>query len=418
MNTSSDDKVPPSGEEESSAELLRVVFDLANERVGRIPDTEVQERLRQFLDSRRHIGGELGTATPARRLAGRLRDLREQEHLTLRQLAKVLGGADPLSIATVSLWEKPGTRRLPPPQRLAAYARLFCTDRSFNPAGLRLLRDEDLTEQERQKETELYEELLALRDRELRDHARPAGKALSASVQRSSIRHFPGGEAVSVASSGAPSPQPNADLWHPNFSQYARHADLDALIEAFGQIKADNPARMIRLLPPGELTRDFALNHLVIIGGAAISDTAPWFDQGIPLPDIPLPVTRLIGTTHAFICDLAGKSREFAAKMDDQGSLIEDVGLIARGPHPDIPQRTVTILSGITSRGVHGAALSLIDSRVRDANEHYLHDRFGEDEAFCILMRVLVQQNTALPPNLSNEDIRLYEWSGAEGNYY
>ena len=73
---------------------------------------------------------------PARRLAERLRDLREREYkqltqkqspLTQKQLAKVLGGAEALSIATVSLWEKPGSNRLPPPQRLATYARLFCT---------------------------------------------------------------------------------------------------------------------------------------------------------------------------------------------------------------------------------------------------------------------------------------------------
>ena len=55
---------------------------------------------------------------PARRLAERLRYLREQRHLTQKQLAKVLGGAEALSIATVSQWEKPGSGRLPPPPRL------------------------------------------------------------------------------------------------------------------------------------------------------------------------------------------------------------------------------------------------------------------------------------------------------------
>ena len=102
---------------------------------------------------------------PARRLAERLRDLREQRHLTQKQLARVLGGADALSIATVSLWEKPGSDRLPPPPRLAAYARLFCTSRSFASGTPRLLRDDELTEQEQEREAELYDELLALRER-------------------------------------------------------------------------------------------------------------------------------------------------------------------------------------------------------------------------------------------------------------
>ena len=53
---------------------------------------------------------------PARRLAERLRDLREREYgqFTQKQLARALGGADPLSIATISQWEKPGSGRLPP----------------------------------------------------------------------------------------------------------------------------------------------------------------------------------------------------------------------------------------------------------------------------------------------------------------
>ena len=54
---------------------------------------------------------------PGRRLAERLRALREHEHLTQKQMAQLLGGSEPLSIATVSLWEKPGSDRLPPPAR-------------------------------------------------------------------------------------------------------------------------------------------------------------------------------------------------------------------------------------------------------------------------------------------------------------
>ena len=104
------------------------------------------------------------SSTPARGLAERLRDLREQRHLTQKQLARVLGGAEAPSIATVSLWEKPGSDRLPPPPRLAAYARLFCTSRSFASGTPRLLRDDELTEQEREKRTELYDEFLALRE--------------------------------------------------------------------------------------------------------------------------------------------------------------------------------------------------------------------------------------------------------------
>lgn len=341
----------------------------------------------------------------ARSLGERLRDLREREYgrLTQEQLARVLGSPDRLSVATVSLWEKPGSDRLPPPQRLATYARLFCTSRSFSAGEPRLLPDDELTDQERQAESALYTELLALRDRAQSADATPAMPG-----ERNSIWHFPDARAISIVCSDASDPPSYADPDNPNYSRYARYADLDALVEVFGQTRADNPASMVRILPIESLSLDFALNDLIIIGSAAVYDAAPWFAQ-----DIPLPVIRSTAGLPAFSASVANETREFASIFDGK-ILREDVGMIAQGPHPNIPQRRVTMLTGITSRGVHGAALCFT-SRIRNANEKYLNDIFGSAETFCILMRVPVRNNAALPPNLSRDDIRLYEWSAETG---
>jgi transcriptional regulator with XRE-family HTH domain len=346
---------------------------------------------------------------PARGLAKRLRDLREREYrqLTQRQLAEVLGGSEPLSTATISLWEKPGGDRLPPPQRLAAYARLFCTSRSFDGGDPRLLDDDELIEEERQREAELYDELLALRER-----AQAVGQPATIG-QRNSIWRFPDGRAVSIVCSDAVEPPPYAQPSHLNFSHYARYADLDALVLVFGQVKSDNPGRMVRILPTDRLAQDFALNHLIIIGGAA-SGAASLFAQDIPLPAAEeIPGTDPV--THLFRCSIADETREFTSLRDDEGDLMQDVGLIARGPHPLIPGGTVTLLSGITSRGVHGAAQCFIESHLRETNEQYLQAAFGNVESFCILMNIPVQNNTALPPNLWRENTRLYEWSAETG---
>ncbi len=353
---------------------------------------------------------------PARRLAERLRDLREQQHLTQKQLAKALGGTGALSSATVSLWEKTDSERLPPSQRLAAYAQLFCTSRSFASEAPRLLRDDDLTAEEQERKAELYEELLALRER-----AQTTGAATSSREQSgleqpsllrpSSIWRFPDGQAVSIVCSKAPDPPPYADPSHLNYSRYARHADLDALIEVYGQVRTDNPESMIRILPPEELSHDFALNHLILIGGAAVYDTAPYFAQDIPLPT----AEQIPGTeTHFFNCSAGEEMRGFISLRNGE-TLAKDVGLVARGPHPNIPGGTVTVLSGITSRGVHGAALCFADSHIRATNEQYLKETFGSTEAFCILMCVPVQNDSALPPNLWRDDVRLYEWSAETG---
>ncbi len=362
---------------------------------------------------------------PARRLAERLRDLREREYkqlaqkpsaLTQKQLAKVLGGAEALSIATVSLWEKPGSSRLPPPQRLAAYARLFCSSRSFGAGAPRLLRDDELTAQEQEREADLYAELLALRERaQSTGRAAPTAREQPAPERRSSLWSVPDGQAVSIVCSDAPeADRPSyADPSHLNYSRYAKYADLDAIVEVYGQVKADNPAAsMVRLLSPHELLQDFALNHLIVVGGAAVYDVAPYFAQDIPLPQAePIPGTD----THVFKCRVGDEVKEFTSTRDEEGVQLEDIGLIARGEHPHAPGHTVTMLSGITSRGVHGAALGFIVGQVRDENEEYLREAFGNANAFCIVMRVPVIQNIALPPNLARDDVRLYEWSSETG---
>jgi transcriptional regulator with XRE-family HTH domain len=345
---------------------------------------------------------------PGRRLAERLRALREHKHLTQKQLGEVLGGSEPISIATISLWEKLGSDRLPPPHRLEAYARLFCTSRSFEGHEPRLLSPDELTDQEREQETELYNELIGLRER-----AQSTNFPTPVRGQRSALWHFPDPIAVSIVCSDAVEPPPYAQTSHLNYSRYARYADLDALVATYGQVKADNPERMIRILPTDRLTQDFALNHLIIIGGAA-SDAASLFAQDIPLPTTEtMPGTDPV--THVFKCKVGAETREFRSSRDAEGNLQQDVGLIARGPHPLIPGGTVTLLSGITSRGVYGAALCFIDSHLRDTNERYLESAFGNAESFIILMNIPVHYNIALPPNLWRENTRLYEWSAETG---
>jgi transcriptional regulator with XRE-family HTH domain len=352
---------------------------------------------------------------PARRLAARLRDLREREFepLTQKQLARALGGSEPLSTPTISQWEKPGSDRLPPPPRLATYARLFCTSRSFGVGEPRLLGHDELTEAEREREAELYDELLALRELAQSTEVVTAPPVQSSIEDRGSLWRLPDPAVISIVGSDALDPPPYANPSHLNYSRYARYADLDAIVEVYGQIKADNPeAAMIRLLRTHELVRDFALFHLVVVGGAAVYDVASYF-----APDIPLPrVEAIPGTdTHLFKIEVEGEEREFTSSRDEDGILTEDIGLIARGRHPHVPDRTVTMLSGITSRGVHGAALGFTSGHVKARNEEYLQEKFGNSDEFCVVVRVSVRENVALPPNLWRDDTRLYEWSRETG---
>ena len=88
-------------------------------------------------------GGAYQAEAPVR-LAARLRSLRRQEFtpLTQEELARVLGSREPLGPTAISMWESPTGGRIPPPGRLSAYARLFCTARSFSGEAPRLLDDD------------------------------------------------------------------------------------------------------------------------------------------------------------------------------------------------------------------------------------------------------------------------------------
>jgi transcriptional regulator with XRE-family HTH domain len=373
------------------------------------------------------VAGSDQSFIQARELGGRLRQLREDRRLTQKQLAIVLSTKEQVGVTTISSWENSSPERLPPLDRLAVYARLFSTERSFESEGPRLLRDDELTEMELKKEAALYAEL-----RTLREQVQSPNSAPATNNQISSIWHFNDENPISIVCSEA-EPQerpPYANPLHLNYTPYASFADLNALMDVYGEVKANNPSNEVEILPPEKLTHNFALNHLVFIGGAAVAkaeaDTegdkdrpdanAKTRDVERFAPNIPLPVAKAIpGTnTYGFICRVKEEWRGYIS-LRRNGILEEDIGLIARGPHPNVPDRTVTMLSGITSRGVHGAALCFIHRRLREKNEEFFKNTFGNTDTFCILMRVPVHDNTAFPPNLSESRNRLYEWSPETG---
>ncbi len=351
-------------------------------------------------------------ATPS--LAQRLRELRDDEvrrlthgRMTLTQgdLARVLGGSEPLSSATVSAWEI--SSRIPPEYRLAAYARLFCTCRSFTDQGPQLLDVNKLTDEEIDRMQLLNDELQALR----KQARRANGGSASAAEDQNSIWEFPKREAVNIACSEAHEDQkpPYANPSHLNYSQYAKYTDLDALIDVHGQVMRDNPQSLVQILPPELLEGKEALQHLVIIGGDAVIKATQWFTDRINMPAV-----KPVRETHTFTCEKDGKSKEFKSSYED-GVMTQDVGLFARCRHPSSPGRVVTLLSGITSRGVHGAALCFTNPIMKGINEQYIGDHFGIASAYCLLLRVDVRNNKAQAPNLTADGVILYDWSDKMG---
>ena len=349
--------------------------------------------------------------TPAaRRLAQRLRELREHEfkRLTQGDLGQALGDDDALSPATISMWENPASGRLPPPSRLEAYARLFCTSRSFEGGerGVQMLDIAELTPQEYDRMDQLQRELLGLRS--------SAGSGMEASAsadEAQSMWHFPDGSRITLVCYRLP-PERRRPALKPGDLNYVRFddlADLDTLIDIYGAIRAYNPKSRVVIRAAQDLAKADVQNHLVLIGGLTWEtvNLYPWFSRIFSIPiEAGDPGERRAIMVRA----PDGEEHEFKYALADD-RLVEDVGFFVRGENPMAPRRTLTICGGITTRGVRGAAGCFIDWEMRERNDKWLMPRFPEGSTYCIIMRVPVVNNDPLTPDLSKEENRLFEWS-------
>jgi hypothetical protein len=338
------------------------------------------------------------------RLAERLRDLREGAPVPLTQtdLGHALGGAKgTVGPAAVSSWENAQSGRLVPASRLDAYARLFCTPRSFE-GGVRLLTEGELTPDERGAFAELKEELVSLRDSAVVREPAPVGVPQS-------MWHFPDGSPITLVCSRLPADRrpASSDPDSLNYVRFSDLADLDALIEIYGAIRAYNPTSRVVIMPAQDLRQRDVANHLVLIGGLAWETVNPWFSRIFP---IPIQAGDPADRGAIVVRNPDDGELEFRYRMDGD-VLVEDVGFFARGENPSAPKRTLTICGGITTRGVLGAARCFVDWEMRELNEQYLFPRFPEGSTYCVVMRVPVLNRDPLTPDLSKKENRLFEWS-------
>jgi transcriptional regulator with XRE-family HTH domain len=347
----------------------------------------------------------LSISRGASRLGRRLRTLREQAptNLTQKNLASVLGG----SASMISMEEN--GERLPSPSRLARYARLFCTPRSFADDGLKLLAEAELTEEEVEQLRELELELLGLREVASSDEATEA----SESSGRERIWRFTDGAPITIVCADVPKELRPAysDDRNLNYVRAAAFADLDALLDLFGHLRAENPATTVRIRAASELSREEMGGHLVLLGGVA------WNEQARKLfAQIQLPVRQLPPDKDDIFVTKDAKPQEFTAKLD-KGVLVEDVGLFTRAPNPMDPAGTLTICGGVTTRGVRGTVLCFADPtlrHLREQNQRFIAERFAGHRSFGFLVRIEVlpgDNGEPSTPDLTKDQTRLLEWA-------
>ncbi|RBQ19532.1 XRE family transcriptional regulator [Spongiactinospora rosea] len=366
-------------------------------------------------------------------LARRLRSLREDEwpqaRITQLQLARALGGDRPLSVPLISSWESLSKPKIPPLSRLEAYATFFATSRSIEGGRPRMPDPAALTPEERARRGELYRELSALRAaalRRLNEPARPAPGGISGLGGLCDTAGAPGegpwlfeeGEAVTLVCAQLPpdmlARMPYADRDDPDFIELYTYADLDALFELHGHVRALNPGSQVNLRVAQRLHPDDYTTHLVLLGGVdwnlatqnalnrlrlPVEQVADWNDPAGP----------------SFVVTDGAERRAFHPVLDRSGDakrLVEDVGHFFRGRNPYNRKRTISICNGMYGRGVLGVVRALTDARFRDRNAEHIAERFGGAESYSIVTRVTIEGGVVLTPDWTIPDNLLHEWTG------
>jgi hypothetical protein len=341
-------------------------------------------------------------------LALQLRYLRVEHwpdsKLTQAVLARALGRNEPLSPATVASWENRSAPKLPPRERMEAYAQFFATRRSLGPEPA-LVPVDSFTAEEQVAHKELLEKLLRLH------FAARGGAATEPPVVTRRSWHFTDSGPLTLVCAQLPKEEasPLADPANPNYTQLTGFADLDAMVELYGHVCRENPGMGVYFKIAPEVKADDLSGHVAIIGGIG------WNDVTQRLIDLSrLPVRQeadpAVPTGEVFLTAAGGEERKYLPRWSTAtGELIEDVGLLVRMPNPNNSNRTITMCNGIHSRGVLGAVRTLTDARLREANERYIAQNLSENH-FGILMRVQVIQGVALTPDFNTEGTVLYQW--------
>jgi hypothetical protein len=346
----------------------------------------------------------------AARLAWRLRQLRQQQwpdaRLTQEKLAKAFSNEEPLAAATVSSWESTTSPKLPPRHRLRAYARFFATPRSVEAAVPKLLPFEDLTPDEQATCKKLETELLKLRSQAAED---PGEEEIAPGRSW----HFTDSGPVILVCAELPGNQigPLASPSNANYTELQAFADLDAMVELHGHVRAENPRMEVYFRIPSDIGHNDLTGHIILVGGVVWNEITDRLSEEAKLPVRQFHHPEL-PTGEIFLAEVNGEEREFWPKWKNNGRkvLAEDVGLLARVPNPLNSSRTLTLCNGIHSRGVYGAVRSLTDTHLRDANERYISANFGNSTSFAILMSVKVMKNKTLTPDFNSSGVVLFRW--------
>ncbi len=312
----------------------------------------------------------------------------------------------------------------PPENRLEALARFYATRRSIEKNPPRALPAEDLTEAELVVRQELLDEFLGLVAHDESPGSHLAEDRVPLAFPRDTIGGgpwwFKDQAPVTIICARLPTEltmtMPYANPDNPDYTRFYTIADVDALVELHGHIRAVNRASHVEIRAVDELKADDLTTHLVLLGGVDWNAVTEDLTSRLHLPV--RQQARLNGDAFdsSFDVEDDGGRRTLSPSIErhpDGVTLKEDIAFFYRGISPYNVRRTVTICNGMFARGTLGAVRTLTDRRFRDRNEGYLSERFAQGPTYGILSRVAVVGGETLTPDWTDPQVRLFEWSGS-----
>jgi hypothetical protein len=276
----------------------------------------------------------------------------------------------------------------------------------------RLLDDHELTPAELARRDDLLEELTRMRFPEETESAVPP----TGDPAGGGVWHFPDQRPVTIVTARLPKTlrdkMPFVEPHDPDYVRAHSYADLDALIDLFGHIRAVNPSIAVNVRLADVLENDDYTTHLVLLGGVDWNDVSSDIVRRLDLPvrQIPRSDEDLYGG-HFEVGPDKTVITSALERIGDQITLREDVGYFFRGINPYNARRTVTLCNGMYARGTYGVVRALTHELFRDRNEEYLAERFRGALSFGVLTKIPIAINgEALTPDWMIRRDQLFEW--------
>jgi hypothetical protein len=180
-------------------------------------------------------------------------------------------------------------------------------------------------------------------------------------------------------------------------------ADLDALVDLVRHLSRVNPQASVEWRRLDKLREEDLQGHVVLLGNLA---WLPSLGRAFLPADLPIRPVQDDRVEDGEVFEIIATGERLLPDVDD-GQVTTDVALFARARNAFDREVTVSICSGVFTRGGYAAVRALTDDAVRHENAAFLLDHAGDADTFGVLTRVATLGPLVRTPRLRDDRTRL-----------